>query len=351
MVSISKNVKRNFSSEKEKRKFKVSPAGRTNIDQSKGTAAAGTKPDFRTTIQGDRFDFNLPISSKDFSSKESYIQAKRIKIGAGGGGFKDKEKEKPIIEKPIQTIQEEQEAPQVSKRIEKGTVTIRDESGNVVRTLTQKEALQAGIVKGITGEEQAGQLVEVGLTAGGIAAGIGAVGGAVGARAIKTLNANKLSKFKNAFPTTTDDIIKYGKDTLKTKKASFGAAKGKALYGLGALYGINEFLLSPSELATWAAIDNIAGQAAFLTRDISDAVKFSNMPIDEANKAFDRAEESIGNSKKFITRTTILNPKLWANSKILRQTIIEAEARVELSRMEVNGFRESQGGVTDDREQ
>ena len=287
------------------------------------------------------------IGSKELSKTDFKAGARAVKHGVTSGQETPATKEalasrtfkgqkKPIIPKQEEIIKPKQEIIQepiqedipISKKLARQTLIQRDEAGNVLTELPMQDAINAGLVEGITGQEQAGQLVEAGLTAGGIAAGLGAVGGAVEAGAARTLNANKLSKFKNAFPTTTDDIVKYGKDILKQTKGQLG--KGKAIYGLGALYGINEFALSPSELATWAAIDNIAGQAAFLTRDIADAVKFSGMSQEEANKSFDRAEESIANSRKFVTRTTILNPKLWANRKILMQTIIEAEARVEL---------------------
>ena len=63
------------------------PPVKTPIEQP-GTAAPGTQPNFRTTIQGDRFDINLPIIRSNFSSDESYFQARGIKI-SGGGGFSD----------------------------------------------------------------------------------------------------------------------------------------------------------------------------------------------------------------------------------------------------------------------
>lgn len=54
-----------------------------------GTAAPGKTPEFRTTIQGDRFDINLPITATDFSSAQSYEQAKWIKQGGGAGGLSE----------------------------------------------------------------------------------------------------------------------------------------------------------------------------------------------------------------------------------------------------------------------
>ena len=59
------------------------------VDQSNSTAAPGRTPEYRTTVQGDRFDYNKPIASSTFSNRESYEQAKRIKQGQGGGGFTD----------------------------------------------------------------------------------------------------------------------------------------------------------------------------------------------------------------------------------------------------------------------
>ncbi len=195
----------------------------------------------------------------------------------------------------------------------------------------------------------AGQVIGTGLEAAG---SLGSVPGKIAsvqkgiqeAEAIKkaetALNLKEYNKFAKEFPVTLQELDELGKGVIKTKKARGGTGKG--ILGLGALYGINEVVLSPSELSTWAAIDNIAGQAAFLTRDIADAVKYNGMSPIEAEKRFARAEESIKNAKKFVNRTTMFNPKLWANRKILMQTLREAEARLEFSRQSVSGFGEEQ---------
>lgn len=57
--------------------------------QQRGTPAGGATPEFRTTVQGDRFDINLPITKEDFSSPASFKQATSIKGASGVGGFLD----------------------------------------------------------------------------------------------------------------------------------------------------------------------------------------------------------------------------------------------------------------------
>ena len=51
------------------------------------TARPGTEPYLKTTPQGDTYDINLPLRSSDFSSMESYEQAKRFKAVATPEGL------------------------------------------------------------------------------------------------------------------------------------------------------------------------------------------------------------------------------------------------------------------------
>ena len=306
---------------------------------------------YRPTITRDKKTGELigtefPDGRKFFGLKPSDIEnltAAYLK-GTGLGYAKEKETDEKI---EVAEKEEKEEIKEAGQQVsdfgkedkEKGTF------GEWFEELGPDEPLKMKDVFPALEDTKVGEVdpVALGLTAGGAAAGIGTAAGkaipkarAIGqADAVKILNKNKLSKFRRAFPTTVEDISKYGKEIITKRKGAFKFGKAEAFKTLGALYLINEFALNPSEIATWAAVDNIAGQAAFLTRDIVDAVKWDGMDIKEATAAFDNAEESIKNSKKFVSRTTMLNPKLWANRKILLLAIEQAEARIALSRMQL----------------
>ena len=163
---------------------------KTPISQS-GTARPGTTPAFRTTIQGDRFDINLPISSKDFSSKESYEQAKRIKTGGGAGGFMDTGeigRKQSIIEAEEEQARLQQSIAQIGQI---GQLTPAEQA-----PINWSQAATAGgakVIPGLIGGAATGAVA--GSVVPGIGTAVGAIGGAV-AGAVGTFTSGILSNIK-----------------------------------------------------------------------------------------------------------------------------------------------------------
>ena len=159
---------------------------------------------------------------------------------------------------------------------------------------------------------------------------------------------DRILKFEGKLAATTGAVALGG--ALTVPSAATGATAlslgraAKTIGGvgfLGGLYGINEFVLSPSELATWAAVDNVAGQAAFLTRDLPFAVRDGSITPAQAGELLAQSKKVIKDSEEFVVFTTSKNPKLMPNSKILRSAIDEAKRRTEFTELQLT---ELQGG-------
>lgn len=150
---------------------------------------------------------------------------------------------------------------------------------------------------------------------------------------------SNLARFRDELKLTTSDIINNPKDAmarfiLAGAVVAGGLAASPYAIGtavLGGLYAINEVILSPAELATWAAVDNVAGQAAFLTRDLPFAVRSGEVSQAEADSLIKESKRVVREANTFVVETTAKDPKLWANSKILRSAIDESLRRIELS--------------------
>ena len=94
---------------------------------------------------------------------------------------------------------------------------------------------------------------------------------------------------------------------------------------MAALWATNEFILSPSELATWAAVDNIAGMTSFQIKTIVDGVQFTSADPDVAQERIDEAKQTIAAAKSYVNLATMLNPKMWGPRKQMLTAIDVAE--------------------------
>lgn len=319
--------------------------GTTNPKFAKraGATEAGEKK--RTTKR------KFQIGSKSLSKEEFGAAKAKLGFGKASGKVTSKVKE-ALASRTFGRKETETEAPKEIKKTEQLQETkekgFLEKAGDLFKNINTL----GGTTLSAQAEREGKTLIQgqppLLTPAGGIAGGLR--GGATAIeKAEKTLRLNKLSKFKNSFPTTADDIILYGKEILKNTKGLTTIQK----FGVGsaALFGIKSIALDPNTLSVWAAIDNIAGQAAFLTRDLSTDVRFGNIPPEEASDLLNTARKSIESSKKFVETSTMLNPLLWANSKILNTAILAAEERISLSELQLESLgidTELEGGETNE---
>lgn len=111
-------------------------------------------------------------------------------------------------------------------------------------------------------------------------------------------------------------------NTGKFMKASVGT--------IGAVYGLDKFLLSPNELAVWTAVDNIGSAIPFQMNDLLSGVQNNIISLEEAEVLIDQAQVHLDGARKFINISTILNPKLWAGRKRLLEANIVAQEAIDL---------------------
>lgn len=142
-------------------------------------------------------------------------------------------------------------------------------------------------------------------------------------------------------PTIMEDIAGFGKKIPKTK-SFFETSKFKLIAGatLTGIYGVNEFILSPNELAVWAAVDNIGSAIPFQMNDIAKGVKSGTIEEEKAFELIDQAEKHLENARGFIRKSTIANPKLWPAAKRLIEANTVATEAVELKKLEIEGLFE-----------
>ena len=140
------------------------------------------------------------------------------------------------------------------------------------------------------------------------------------------------------FPLTNEEMITYGKQVIKADKERKGKFGKFGVGGtvLAAIWATNEFILSPSELATWAAVDNVAGVTSFQTKIIVDGVKFDGADPDEAQERIDEAKQTIANARSYVNIATMLNPKMWGPRKQMLTAIDAAQTGVEDNERRLN---------------
>ncbi len=103
-------------------------------------------------------------------------------------------------------------------------------------------------------------------------------------------------------------------------------------------YVVNEFLLSPSETANWAAVDNIAGVTAFQMNDILQGVQEGTITAANAEESIERARENIDGARNFVKKSTLLNPKMWAVRKTYLEAIQASEDSLELKAIRMQPY-------------
>jgi len=143
--------------------------------------------------------------------------------------------------------------------------------------------------------------------------GLTAKGGAVGASA--------------ADYTFTGGIDAYGSQIAARAAGTTGFAKigsislatwGKTLAGA---WIIDNFILSPTETATWAGVDNVAGAVSFQVKTVVDGVEDGTSTRADAEILIADAKVSIDKAKTYVNWVTMLNPKAWSSRGILMEAI------------------------------
>ncbi len=86
-------------------------------------------------------------------------------------------------------------------------------------------------------------------------------------------------------------------------------------------WAVDNFILSPSELTEWTAVDNIAGVTSFQVNSISFGVRDGSISPQDATISFDRAQDNIDLARATVDEISRRNPKLWAGRKIKLQAI------------------------------
>lgn len=158
-------------------------------------------------------------------------------------------------------------------------------------------------------------------------------------------------------PTSADDILTTGKLAIQNLRRLGKKAAGFAIPILTTAYVVNEFLLSPSELATWAAVDNVAGLISFQVKNSVDGVRFGTVTVEDAQLLIQDAKQHIAGARSFVERTTMLNPKLWAGRNTLigaidvaeNGVLLQEEILAELSDPEATAIREQQAAAFERR--
>ena len=238
----------------------------------------------------------------------------RIKVVSGGA---PKKKEKPKSALSIQVV----------KRGGPTTrATVQDPTG-------EKEKREVAAQKGpepipdkdlFSGQASSAEDVVQTLAPGGAAKSVGAFAVGVGFKKIGKFSFGSLKRL----PKNQADAIRVGKETIKT------TTRGQKITAIAAgtlatAYVFNEFLLSPNELAVWAAVDNISGLISFQIKNIVDGVKFDNADPAEAEARIAEAEQFISGARKFVNFWTMVNPKLWAGRNTLLSAVDVAAVGVE----------------------
>lgn len=106
---------------------------------------------------------------------------------------------------------------------------------------------------------------------------------------------------------------------------------------IATLWAVNEFILSPSELTEWTAVDNIAGVTSFRVSDLTKDIKFNgfeNISPKEATEVYNTAQDNIDLARTTVNGITILNPKLWAGRKLKLAAIQIAQDSLDLARQQ-----------------
>ena len=180
--------------------------------------------------------------------------------------------------------------------------------------------------------EQLDEEEQAGLRGLGVGAGIAAVGGIAGAVGTGA-----------ATTTGTSAITRNAAGAMVQTKVATGAAAGAGKFAgyaklLTGAYVVNEFLLSPSETANWAAVDNIAGVTAFQMNDILQGVQEGTITAAGAEESIERARDNIKGARNFVKKSTLLNPKMWAVRKTYLEAIQAAEDSLELKAIRMQPY-------------
>lgn len=99
--------------------------------------------------------------------------------------------------------------------------------------------------------------------------------------------------------------------------------------GLAAIYGVDKFFYSPTELATWTAVDNIAGSLSFQASQLANSVTNNEQSYQEAQPQFEQMRKDIEDAKVLVRRQTSGNPKLYASAKVFAEAINTALENLE----------------------
>jgi len=292
-----------------------------------GTATPGTQPNIRTTVQGDTFDVNLPLNPADFSSPQSFEQAKRIKTGGGRGG----------LSVGGETTQQEQTRETgeavagVEQRFQEGQFEEPTQqpiidpvlTGNlgVIKDIGKDVLGLIGIKKGVTGTRGAFGIVQRGETAkGAIDLNIEPKTQAEFQMQTKII----MDATQQGITTVIDDAITEADNIairsvgpvkqkpVKLKQLGIGVGTGVITGGGAVVLGGTIFDALRQRIGSDKTVKNL--EAAIINYDqipldILTSVD-NGLPIDHAFRQIDRIEDSINEIERALKQAAITSPNV-----------------------------------------
>ena len=135
----------------------------------------------------------------------------------------------------------------------------------------------------------------------------------------------------------------FGKTVLDNLKAN--PVKWVAGITIGGVVAVDKFAWGPGELASWAAVDNIAGMVSFTSGEINTAYQDRDISKEEGEEFYTEAFGKLDSSESYVRSQMRINPKLkFGAGKQLILAIDTARARVELNQQlfnEINPLEET----------
>lgn len=111
-----------------------------------------------------------------------------------------------------------------------------------------------------------------------------------------------------------EELIKTSLTALAGPAIAATAAIISPFAAVATVWAIDNFLLSPSEITEWTAVDNIAGQTNFRVGEVKRRV-MNGQTIGNEFEIMEQAQRDLDFAKNTVETITRVNPKTWAGSK------------------------------------
>ena len=238
---------------------------------------------------------------------------------------REKKLKETEVEEEKKTIQvgkpAEREVGQIEKTFE-GGAGLLERGKELLGELSEATDIEA-----LTGEQINQGIIPIG-PAGGLEVAKTLITKGKGIASVAKNTITIAGKQVKRFPVNNKEMIAYGKQVVKQSKSGKLGTFGVGGRILATAWAVNEFVLSPTELATWAAVDNIAGVTGFQVKNIVDGVQFTGGDIATAEERIAEAKESVANARSYVNLATMLNPKMWATRKLMLGAIDTSEVGI-----------------------